>query len=123
LSVLWVAYVTHSTLKSVPNSSTNAADSSNGVTNTDAVDAVVCAPDHGWKFHPKHVEQFPDINILCNFASRRIYIGVLLEAHPFLHISWIRVKCVKRLLKTALVTVANLQLRRTGSVSLFINMW
>jgi hypothetical protein len=28
----------------------------------DAVDAVVCAPDDGWKYHPKHVEQFPDIN-------------------------------------------------------------
>jgi hypothetical protein len=32
----------------------------------DAVDTVVCAPDDGWKYHPKHVEQFPDIywNIL-----------------------------------------------------------
>jgi hypothetical protein len=28
----------------------------------DAVDTVVCAPDYGWKDHPKHVEQFPDIN-------------------------------------------------------------
>jgi hypothetical protein len=28
----------------------------------DAVDTVVCAPDDGWKYHPKHVEQFPDIN-------------------------------------------------------------
>jgi len=26
----------------------------------DAVDAVVCAPDDGWWYHPKHVEQFPD---------------------------------------------------------------
>jgi len=30
---------------------------------------VVCAPDDGWKYHPKHVEQFPDINKLCNVAS------------------------------------------------------
>jgi len=22
--------------------------------------AVVCAPDDGWRYHPKHVEQFPD---------------------------------------------------------------
>ena len=36
------------------------ADSSNGVTNTDAVDTVVGAPDDGWWYHPKHVEQFPD---------------------------------------------------------------
>ena len=27
---------------------------------TDAVDTVVCAPDDGWRYHPKHVEQFPD---------------------------------------------------------------
>jgi hypothetical protein len=32
----------------------------------DAVDTVVCAP--------KHVEQFPDINKLCNVASCWIYI-------------------------------------------------
>jgi len=25
-----------------------------------AVDTVVCAPDDGWRHHPKHVEQFPD---------------------------------------------------------------
>jgi hypothetical protein len=28
----------------------------------DAVDTVVFAPDDGWKYHPKHVEQFPNIN-------------------------------------------------------------
>jgi hypothetical protein len=26
----------------------------------DAVDTVVYAPDGGWWYHPKHVEQFPD---------------------------------------------------------------
>jgi len=26
---------------------------------TDAVDTDVCAPDDGWWYHPKHVEQFP----------------------------------------------------------------
>ena len=36
------------------------AGSSNGVTNTDAVNTVLCAPDGGWRYHPKHVEQFPD---------------------------------------------------------------
>jgi hypothetical protein len=30
----------------------------------DAVDTVVCAPDDWWKYHPKHVEQFLDINKL-----------------------------------------------------------
>jgi len=33
---------------------------------------VVCAPDDGC--HPKHVEQFPDINKLCNAASCWIFI-------------------------------------------------
>jgi hypothetical protein len=43
------------------NSSQIVADSSNGVTNTkDAVDTVVCASDDEWKYHPKHVEQFPN---------------------------------------------------------------
>ena len=26
----------------------------------DPVDAVVCAPDDGWRCHPKYVEQFPE---------------------------------------------------------------
>ena len=26
----------------------------------DAVDTVVCAPDDGRRYHPKHVQQFPD---------------------------------------------------------------
>ena len=59
----------------------------------DAVDTVVCAPDDGWKYHPKHVEQFPDINKLCNVASCWIYeyIGIILGAHLILQISRIRV--------------------------------
>ena len=57
----------------------------------DAVDTVVCAPDDVWKYHPKHVEQFPDINKICNVASCWIYIGLLLGAHCILHISRIRV--------------------------------
>jgi hypothetical protein len=56
------------------------------------VDTVVCTPDDGWKYHPKHVEQFPDINKMCNVASCWIYIEILLGAHPILHISRIRVK-------------------------------
>jgi hypothetical protein len=55
------------------------------------VDTVVCAPDDGWKYHPKRVEQFPDINKLCKVASFWIYIGIIL-AHPILHIGRIRVK-------------------------------
>ena len=36
------------------------AGSSNVWQTPDAVDTVVCAPDDGWRYHPKHVEQFPD---------------------------------------------------------------
>jgi len=46
-----------------------------------------------WKYHPKHVEQFPDINKLCNVACCWIYeyIGILLRVHYILHISRIRI--------------------------------
>ena len=60
----------------------------------DAVDTVVCAPDDGWKYHPKHAEQFPDINKLRNVATCWIYIGILLEAHHILHISRVRVNFI-----------------------------
>ena len=30
----------------------------------DAVDTVICAPDDGWRDHPKHVQQFID-KIIC----------------------------------------------------------
>jgi hypothetical protein len=62
----------------------------------DAVDRVVYAPDDGWKYHPKHVVQFPDINKLCKDASCWIYeyIGIVLGARPILHISRIKVKCL-----------------------------
>jgi hypothetical protein len=55
---------------------------------------VAYAPDDVWKFHPKHVEQFPDINKMCNVASCWMYVEILLGAHPILHISRIRVNYV-----------------------------
>jgi hypothetical protein len=45
----------------------------------DAVNKVVCAPDDGWSYHPKHVEQFPDINKLCKVTSCWIYNGIYLR--------------------------------------------
>jgi hypothetical protein len=45
----------------------------------EAVYTVVCTPDDGWWYHPKHVEQFPGKNELCNIASCWIYIGKLLR--------------------------------------------
>jgi hypothetical protein len=46
---------------------------------TVAVDTCICAPDDGWKYHPKCVEQFPDVNKLFNVASCWIYIGICLR--------------------------------------------
>jgi hypothetical protein len=63
-------------------------------TEADAVDTVVCAPDDGWKYHPQHVEQFPDINKVCNVASCWIYVGILLGAHQILHISRVKVNII-----------------------------
>jgi hypothetical protein len=34
------------------------------------------AADDGWWYHPKHVEQFSDINKLCNVAYCWIYIRI-----------------------------------------------
>ena len=45
----------------------------------DAVDTVVCAPDDGWRYIPKHVEHFPEINKPCNVASCWIYITIYLR--------------------------------------------
>ena len=44
----------------------------------DTADTVVCAPDDGWRYLPKHVEQFPDINKPCNVASCWIYTRILI---------------------------------------------
>jgi hypothetical protein len=63
---------------------------------------LVGTPDDVWKYHPKHVEQFPDINKLCNVASCWIYIGIILGAHCIIHISRIRVNTsyISRTLRT-----------------------
>jgi len=34
----------------------------NGVTNSRCCRYSCMRPDDGWRYHPKHVEQFPDIN-------------------------------------------------------------
>jgi hypothetical protein len=39
----------------------------------DVVDAAVCVPDDGWRYHPKHVEQFPD-KINCITLHLVVYI-------------------------------------------------
>jgi hypothetical protein len=41
----------------------------------DAVDAVVCASEDGWRYQPKHVEQFPD---KINWVNLHL-VGYILE--------------------------------------------
>ena len=40
----------------------------------DTVDTMIWVPDDGWRYHPKHVEQFTDINKLYIVASCWIII-------------------------------------------------
>jgi len=42
----------------------------------DAVDTVECAHDDEWIYQPKHVQQFTDINKLCNVASCWTFVGI-----------------------------------------------
>jgi len=73
--VLWVAYATHSTLKPVPTLPRQRQIAITVWQIPDAVDTVVCLPDDGWWYHPKHVEQFPD-NINCVTLH---HVGYILE--------------------------------------------
>ena len=48
----------------------------------DAVDTVVCAPDDGWRYHPKHVEQFPDIKCVTLRLVGYMYQNILTMHGP-----------------------------------------
>jgi hypothetical protein len=67
----------------------------------------------------EELEQFPDINKLCNVASCWIYeyFGILLGAHPFLHISRIR---VKQFYPPVVITT---QFAGTSLSDIFISFW
>jgi len=45
----------------------------------DAVDTVPCAPDYGWRCHPKHVEWFTDINKPYIVGCCWTFIGIYEE--------------------------------------------
>ena len=45
------------------------------------VDTVIWAPDDGWRYHPKHVEQFADINKLYIVSSCWIIIDIYYAMH------------------------------------------
>jgi len=52
----------------------------------DTVDTVLCAPDDGWRYHPKHVEQLTDINKLYSVASCWAVIATYYTMHGPLNI-------------------------------------
>jgi len=69
------------------NSSTIAADSSNAVTNIRCCKYSCLRPDDGWRYHPKHVEQFLDkMNcvMLHLFGYILEYSGEYLSIGPWL---------------------------------------
>ena len=41
--------------------------------------STIVAPEDGWRYHPKHVEQFPDTNKLNIVASCWIFIDICLR--------------------------------------------
>ena len=47
----------------------------------DTVDTVIWAPDDGWRYHPKHVEKFADINKLYIVASFWIIVDFFVSFH------------------------------------------
>jgi len=60
----------------------------------DAVDTVVCAPDDGWRYHPKHLEQFPDkincvtlhlVGYILECSS--LVISIIISHWVFAHVS------------------------------------
>jgi len=54
----------------------------------DTVDTVIWAPDDGWRYHPKHTEQFADINKLYIVASCWIIIDTYYAMHGPLNIEF-----------------------------------
>jgi len=47
------------------------------------------APDDGWRYHPKHIEQFADINKLYTVAPCYIIVGTDYATHGPLNIKFI----------------------------------
>jgi hypothetical protein len=54
----------------------------------DTVDTVIWAPDDGWRYHPKYVQQFTDINKLYIVASCWIIIATYYTMHGPLNIKF-----------------------------------
>ena len=72
-----------------PSGSHIAVSTVSGITETDTVDTVIWDPDGGWRYHPKHVEHFADINKLYIVASCWIIIDTYYAMHGQLNIKFV----------------------------------
>jgi len=63
---------------------------------TDAADTVTLAPDDRWRYHPKHVEWFTDINKLYIVASCWVIIGKYVTMHGPLNVTVVPVQSRSR---------------------------
>jgi hypothetical protein len=85
-----LVFVTHSTLKPVTTLPRWRQIAVTVWQIPDALDTVVCAPDDGWKYHPKRVEKFPDkIKCVTLHLVGYIYIRILLRCTD----SWMLIPC------------------------------
>jgi len=48
----------------------------------------LCAPDDGWRYHPKHVEQLPEINNLSNLCILLVIYQNILTMHGPLKVKY-----------------------------------
>ena len=55
----------------------------------DTVDTVTWAHGDGWRYQPKHVEQFTDINKLYIVASCWTVIAIYFKMHGPLNVKWL----------------------------------
>jgi hypothetical protein len=55
----------------------------------DTADTVILAPDDGWSYHPKYVEQFTNINKLYIVASCWTLIDIYFMMHGPSNIKYI----------------------------------
>jgi len=65
----------------------------------DTVDTVIWVADDGWRYHPKHVEQFEYINKMYIAASCLIIIDIYYAMHGPLNIKYIILFTIKHNLR------------------------
>jgi hypothetical protein len=76
----------------------------------DAVDTVVCAPDDGWRYHPKNVEQSPD-KIKCvtlHFVGYILEIEIIIPKQHQLTVSITEIDFVNCAVRAEYLNIMNL---------------